>query len=84
MSCTYSEPHCKQFLSALKTRDIESAGEVCEKLNNGKDIPELSALARLRVLVLWLARSPSRRQQWKNSCRDASLPEQYINYDVET
>lgn len=74
----------KQFLSALKTGDIESAGEVCEKLNHEKDLPELSALARLRVLVLWLARSPLRRQQWKNSCRDADLPERYIEYDVET
>jgi hypothetical protein len=74
----------KQFLSALKTGDIESAGEACEKIKNGKDIPELSALARLRVLILWLARSPSYRKQWKNSCRDASLPERYIEYDVET
>lgn len=36
----------KQFLSALKTRDIESAGEIYEKLYNRKDILE-SALTRL-------------------------------------
>ena len=74
----------KQFLAALKTGDIESAGEICDQIKDGKDIPDLSALARLRVLVLWLARIPQRRQQWKNSCRDASLPGRYIDYDIET
>ncbi|KAH8799135.1 ribonuclease H-like domain-containing protein [Xylogone sp. PMI_703] len=53
-----------EFLSALKTGDIE----------DGKRIPELSALARLRVLVIWLARSPLH----------ANLAERYIEYDVET
>jgi len=50
-------------LAALKTGDIESAGEVCNQIKDRKDIPDLSALARLRVLILWLARTPQRRQQ---------------------
>jgi hypothetical protein len=42
-----------------------------------------SSLARLKVLVLWLAKPPQKRQQWKNCCRDINLPERYIEYDVK-
>ena len=46
----------KQFLTVLKTGNIKSAEEVCNQINNRKDIPDFNTLARLRVFVLWLAK----------------------------
>lgn len=43
-----------------------------------------SALARLRIMALWISRTPQRRQQWKVVCRSNGLKDKFIEYDVET
>jgi hypothetical protein len=43
-----------------------------------------SALGKLRVLALWIQRSPQRRQKWKDVCRLQGLSDKYIEYGVST
>src|SRR5450755_1523283 len=43
-----------------------------------------SALARLRVLILWISRSLERKSQWRYICRDNGLADTLILYDVDT
>ncbi|KAI9036752.1 uncharacterized protein KD926_001330 [Aspergillus affinis] len=43
-----------------------------------------SALARFRIMALWISRTPQRRQQWKVVCRSNDLRDKFIEYDVET
>ncbi|KAK9252867.1 hypothetical protein V1507DRAFT_196101 [Lipomyces tetrasporus] len=40
-------------------------------------------MARLRILALWIARTPQRKQSWKNVCRINDLPDKFIAYDVD-
>ena len=43
---------------------MESASRACDDLNDKKDLePNLAPLARLRIIVLWIDRSPQRRQR---------------------
>ncbi|KAK9475623.1 ribonuclease H-like domain-containing protein, partial [Lipomyces japonicus] len=55
----------------------------CDTLQEGKPITFQTALAKLRVLALWINHSPQRRQKWKDICQDMDLPDRYIEYDVE-
>ncbi|KAK9241545.1 hypothetical protein V1506DRAFT_550417 [Lipomyces tetrasporus] len=41
-------------------------------------------LARLRIVALWIDRSPQRRQKWKEVCKLLDLPDKFIEYDVDT
>ncbi|KAK9243179.1 hypothetical protein V1506DRAFT_463480, partial [Lipomyces tetrasporus] len=41
-------------------------------------------LAKLRIIVLWIDRSPQRRNRWKKLCQVEELPEKIIPYDVST
>ncbi|KAK9334842.1 hypothetical protein V1521DRAFT_137208 [Lipomyces starkeyi] len=55
------------ILSALRAGDIQSADRACDDLRANKDLdPDLSPLARLRIIVLWIDRSPQRRNRWKS------------------
>ncbi|KAK9364465.1 hypothetical protein V1509DRAFT_643653 [Lipomyces kononenkoae] len=72
-------------MSALKAGDIQSANRACDGLRANKDLdPDLSPLARLRINVLWIDRSPRRRNRWKKLCHVEELPEKIIAYDVST
>lgn len=71
------------ILSELKVGDHKTANEMCDLLQQNKKIGRHSALARLRILVLWIARTPQRRQQWKVSCQTHGLNDKFIEYDVE-
>ncbi|ODQ71860.1 hypothetical protein LIPSTDRAFT_338167 [Lipomyces starkeyi NRRL Y-11557] len=49
-----------------------------------KEIESQSALSRLRIMALWIARTPQRKQQWKIICKANGLKEKFIEYDVDT
>jgi hypothetical protein len=72
------------ILSALKSGDHRSAMEACDLLQENKKIGQYSALARLRIMALWISRTPQRRQQWKVICQSNGLKDKFIEYDVET
>ncbi|KAJ5982209.1 hypothetical protein N7451_012309 [Penicillium sp. IBT 35674x] len=64
------------ILSAMKSGDHRSAAEACDLLQDNPKMGQHSALARLRIMALWISRTPQRRQQWK--------VDKFIEYDVET
>jgi hypothetical protein len=73
----------KDILQALKSGTAEEADAICDRIRDGKPMQTQSALARLRVLALWINRSPGRRQSWKEVCKFLNLSGKYIEYDVE-
>jgi hypothetical protein len=74
----------KDILRALISGNIEEASTICDDLRAGKSIITQTALAKLRVLTLWIDRSPQRRQNWKDICQFMNLPDKFIKYDLET
>ncbi|KAK9426842.1 ribonuclease H-like domain-containing protein, partial [Lipomyces doorenjongii] len=56
----------------------------CDNLQDGKSIGTQTALARLRILALWIDRTPQRRQKWNEVCKINNLSDKYIEYDVDT
>ncbi|KAK9482964.1 ribonuclease H-like domain-containing protein, partial [Lipomyces starkeyi] len=56
----------------------------CDNLRDGKSIGAQTALARLRILALWIDRTPIRRQKWNEVCKINNLSDKYIEYDVDT
>jgi hypothetical protein len=51
------------ILSALKFGDYKAAATVCDLMQENKDIGMHSAVSRLRIISLWIARTPQRKQQ---------------------
>jgi hAT family protein len=72
------------ILTGMKSGDHKSAMEACDLLQENKKIGRQSALARIRIMVLWILRTPQRRQQWKVTCQANNLNDKFIEYDVET
>lgn len=68
----------------MKSGDHKSAIEACDLLQGNKKIGRQSALARIRIMTLWILRTPQRRQQWKVTCQANGLNDKFIEYDVET
>jgi hypothetical protein len=73
----------KDILSMMKSGDHKSALDACGLLQENKDIGQHSALARLRIMALWISKTPQRRQQWKVVCQANGLKDKYIEYDVD-
>lgn len=71
-------------LSMLKAGDHTSATVACDLMQENKEIGPQSPLARLRIMALWIARTPQRKQQWKIICQSNGLKDKIIQYDVET
>jgi len=70
----------KDILKELKSGTMaEAKAQFFESSNqqNGQLSAE-SAVAKLRLVVLYIARSPQRRQHWKD------LAEKFVQYDVDT
>jgi hypothetical protein len=74
----------KDILRALKSGSTQEAYAVCDSLREGQPITTQTALAKLRILALWISRSPQKRQKWKEICQYMDLPDRFIEYDVET
>ncbi|KAJ6038619.1 hypothetical protein N7460_007336 [Penicillium canescens] len=74
----------RDILSRMKSGDHKSAIEACDLLQGNKKIGRQSALARIRIMTLWILRTPQRRQQWKVTCQANGLNDKFIEYDVET
>ena len=55
-------------LSMLKAGDYTSATVACDLMQENKEIGPQSPLARLRIMALWIVRTPQRKQQWKIIC----------------
>jgi hAT family C-terminal dimerisation region len=72
------------ILSDLKAGEHSSAMAACDLLQQNKDIGEQSALARLRIIALWIGKTPQRREQWKVVCQSNRLKDNFIEYDVDT
>jgi hypothetical protein len=74
----------KDILHALGSGTMEQAQATCDHLQNGNSITKQSAIGRLRILALWINRSPQRRQKWKEICRLNNLPDKFVEYDITT
>ncbi|KAJ5267683.1 hypothetical protein N7478_010491 [Penicillium angulare] len=74
----------KDILRNLGSGTMEQAQVACEFLQPGNSITDQSAIGRLRVLALWINRSPQRRQKWKHICKLNNLPDKFVAYDVAT
>ena len=48
----------KDILRALKSGNTKEAFAVCNDIQDGKSVPVQSALAKLRILTVWINRSP--------------------------
>jgi hypothetical protein len=72
------------ILSALKSGDHKTAVTACDLMQENKDIGMHSVLSRLRIMSLWIARTPQRKQQWKLICQTNRLNDKFIEYDVDT
>ncbi|KAK9364418.1 ribonuclease H-like domain-containing protein [Lipomyces kononenkoae] len=59
----------KDILRVLKSGNVEEASAACDNLRDGKSIGTQTALARLRILALWIDRTPQRRQKWNEVCK---------------
>ena len=75
---------CKEILASLGSGSAREAQAVLDELtlheaqsfsNNGGG---KSAIEKIRLLVLWISRSPQRRQEWKTFS-----PAKQISYDVD-
>ncbi len=74
-----------KILKTLNLGDRTSANNAIELVSNQQYINTTdSALARLRVLAIWISRSPERKSQWRNICRHNALSDTLIPYDVDT
>jgi hypothetical protein len=74
----------KDILRNLGSGTMEQAQVACDRLQTGNSISDHSAIGRLRVLALWINRSPQRRQKWKEIYRLNNLPDKFVAYDVTT
>ena len=75
----------KKLLETLKSGNRASALESIRQVDNRQYLDTTdSALARLRVLALWISDTPERKSQWRNICRDLNLSSALIPYDVDT
>lgn len=68
----------RDILDTLKAGDHSSAAAACDLLQESKDFAPQSPLAHLRIMALWIARTPQRKQQ------SNGLKDKFIEYDVET
>ena len=74
----------KEILKTLKLGDRKLAEESVELILQHQYINTTdSALARLRVLAIWLLRTPERKSQWRNLCTHNNLEDNLIPYDVD-
>ena len=72
------------ILSALKSGDNKTAVTACDLMQENKEIGMHSVVSRLRIMSLWIARTPQRKQQWKVVCQTHRLNDKFIEYDVDT
>ncbi|KAJ5085382.1 hypothetical protein N7532_003037 [Penicillium argentinense] len=72
------------ILVMLQAGDHASANAACDLMQENKEIGPQSPLARLRIMALWIARTPQRKQQWKIICQSNGLKDKFIEYDVDT
>ncbi|KAK9241907.1 hypothetical protein V1506DRAFT_509965 [Lipomyces tetrasporus] len=65
----------KDILVALKSGNTEEADAICDNLDEGEhqSLRALEPLARLRIIALWIHRSPQRRQAWNDKCHALPL-----------
>ena len=76
---------CKDLLTSLKAGSSREAKVLLDELASQRDQTFSSthaakgAIVRIRLLVLWIARSPQRRQEWK-----VVSPAKQVSYDVDT
>jgi hypothetical protein len=74
----------KEILKTLKSGDRKLAEESVELILQHQYINTIdSALARLRVLAIWVSRTPERKSQWRNLCTHNNLEDNLIPYDVD-
>jgi CelD/BcsL family acetyltransferase involved in cellulose biosynthesis len=76
----------KEILLALKSGNTDEAASICDNLDEGvhQSFQAVEPLGKLRVLALWIQRSPQRRQAWNNNCKHMDLSDKFIEYDVDT
>jgi hAT family C-terminal dimerisation region len=83
----------KDILRSLKSGSVSEANSICDNLQSRNSqstssattpsILSQSPLAKLRILAIWISRSPQRRQDWKSICDEMKLDDKFIEYDVE-
>jgi hypothetical protein len=75
---------CKEILVTLKAGSIREAKALLDEIATQRE-PSFasthttkSAVVKIRLLTLWIARSPQRRQEWKKVS-----PDKQVRYDVD-
>jgi hypothetical protein len=75
---------CKEILVTLKAGSIKEAKALLDEIATQRE-PSFastrttkSAVVKIRLLTLWIARSPQRRQEWK-----MVSPDKQVRYDVD-
>ncbi|GCB25499.1 putative AC9 transposase [Aspergillus awamori] len=72
------------ILLTLKSGDHKTAVAACDLMQANKDIGLYSVLSRLRIMSLWITRTPQRKQQWKMIYQTNRLNDKFMEYDVDT
>lgn len=74
-----------KILATLRAGSFQEADSICDRMtSNSQQVEPLSALSRLRVMVLWSHRTPQRQEQWEFVCQSNRLNDRFIEYDVDT
>ena len=72
----------KEILRSLKSGTYKEAVKICNHLHD-ENLSTESALSRLRILAVWIHRSPQRSDAWTNVCTLMKLSDRVIPYDVD-
>ena len=60
------------MLKTLKVGNHNVALEACARIQGGEHIGEYSVLNLIRIIAVWIARTPQRKKEWKNDLPDKS------------
>lgn len=77
----------KDILGALDSGTTHEALKICKHLGAGAStdvclkLSAQTALSRLRILAVWISRSPQRREKWSMIFAVMGLPEKLLKYD---
>ena len=80
----------KDVLKTLKSDNTDDVDTICDGFDCDGDntmfSSTLNPLARIRILAVWIQRSPERCRLWKETCKSLGDVEsmKFIEYDVPT
>lgn len=74
----------QDILRPLKSGTIDDALDICYQLEkNTRTLRSETALSRLRILAIWISRSPESLEEWRQTCASMQLPDRRFQHDDE-